>query len=485
MALIDRSVAYISSADSTTPSSIDRHHPEGNHSFDTLPSYPTSYPSDTDYPPTSLETSTSRLRQSTPPSSPPTPSVKQARAARFAESLPSFIPTTIPSFAFVMPPGWTRPSPRRGVGRPSGDQEDVRNAVPNGHASGCQITLGQGLNAQELPNGPERVERHLPPPQPQPHHVNGKPGRYSNLHSGVRAAPARSQRVNGAAAKPPGAWGPTWVQADYQWARSRQQLGGGSPLPASGSNAIAPFNSSAGRTLDVRNISYQSLQAFLQNSSTGAVVRVHHYRSKSHLVWDGDMDRSGFSAESFRALSPKEYAIAIEKSQLGPGWAFGPHFRDTAAKHVLGEVGEEPSPWISATANLDSAIWAIARALAHRPPEVRLAVIVPTTEVGIPAKDVLIDKPGGVVPDEQRGELLFFGRIFAQSIVADIRWTQKVRSYAVLNSLLTEAPPIRPAPKVLACIELPVGREPVDRPPALECQDGHVAECAGYHGQAD
>lgn len=222
-------------------------------------------------------------------------------------------------------------------------------------------------------------------------------------------------------------WGPTSVQAEYEWTRSRQQAGGKSTFPATGSNAIAPLTHPTGPPLDVRNISYQSLQAFLQNSSSGAVVRVHHYRSKSRLVWDGDMDSSGFSGPSFRSLSPKKYAFAIEQAQLGPGWAFGPHFRDTAAKHVLGEVGEDPSPWISATANLDSAIWAIARALAQGLPEVRLAVIAPTTEVRIAARDVLFDKPGLGAPDETRGEILFFGRIFPQSILADIRWTRKVR----------------------------------------------------------
>lgn len=161
----------------------------------------------------------------------------------------------------------------------------------------------------------------------------------------------------------------------------------------------------------------------------GTVLRVHHYRSKSALIWNGDIARSGFSAQTtFLELSPEQYAVGIENANLKPGWAMGSYFRETAITHIRGQVPKEPTPWISTTTDLDSAIWAIARCLALREAgEVHLAVIVPTTEIRIPATKFLGERnQNGGNTMIAKFEWLFYGRIFAKSIIADISWTRKV-----------------------------------------------------------
>lgn len=87
-------------------------------------------------------------------------------------------------------------------------------------------------------------------------------------------------------------------------------------------------------------------------------------------------------------LSPTAYAGMAEEIKLAGGrgqWAEGAWMKDTMVDHVLlrwpgrpsrstgGEL--ESSPWVSACGNLDWAIWEIAKRLSQGLPSVRLAII--------------------------------------------------------------------------------------------------------------
>jgi hypothetical protein len=166
---------------------------------------------------------------------------------------------------------------------------------------------------------------------------------------------------------------------------------------------VPPFNAT--------NITYATLAAFLAGPG---LVRVYHHKSRARLSWDGT--EGGFTSPSSRALSPEAYAWAMDAAQLGGRWGLGIGVRESAAQHILGEL--EDSPWISATASLDSAIAMIAHELALGVPEVRMAVLLPSTEVRVRAADLK--------PPRGCDEWLFYGQIFARSVVADTRWTRAV-----------------------------------------------------------
>lgn len=118
--------------------------------------------------------------------------------------------------------------------------------------------------------------------------------------------------------------GPTHLQDEYNSLRTQPQLVDLlPPVPSRRSLATSSdqrVNSVRESTaLDVSNITYQGLRAFIHTGPPDVVLRVHHYDSKSMFVWNGNIATSGFSAQtSLRSLPPEEYAKANAKALPGP-----------------------------------------------------------------------------------------------------------------------------------------------------------------------
>ncbi|BEJ01068.1 hypothetical protein CcaverHIS631_0509250 [Cutaneotrichosporon cavernicola] len=322
--------------------------------------------------------------------------VRNLPSDEWTEGIPQVLRTFLPPFTtpVVEDKHWT-PSMRRAVrdldkGRVKTHCGKAEHATERSSAKAEHATE---LSSASLPVRPQAV------PQAQ---TNG-----SSRDTPPHLLPNGVPRANGQAPR----WGHTYLQHESETIRARQLA---PPLRA-GLHGLAP---GIRGPPDLSNITYHSLLSFL-TGPPGPVVRVHHYKSNAGLVWDGT-PASGFSAPMFRALSPNAYVEAMDAAQLGRRWNLGLGVRELAAKHILGQT-EEPSPWISATTHLDAAIAFIARELALGMNEVRLAVIIPTNEVRIPAADVLKPIPGQV---DRSAEWLFYGRIFADSVIADIRWTR-------------------------------------------------------------
>ncbi|BEJ16312.1 hypothetical protein CspHIS471_0509170 [Cutaneotrichosporon sp. HIS471] len=312
--------------------------------------------------------------------------IRNLPSDEWTEGIPQVLRTFLPPFT-TTPVGedkhWT-PTMRRAVRDLDKERVKVRCGKAE-HATGLS-SASPPVRPQALPQAQTNGSSRDTPPHLLP---NGVP------------------RANGQAPR----WGPTYLQQEYESMRASQLA---PPL------RVGPHGRPPGIRAppDLSNITYHSLLSFL-TGPPGPVVRVHHHKRNAGLIWDGT-PASGFSAPMFRALSPSAYVDAMDAAQLGGRWNLGLGVRELAAKHILGQT-EEPSPWISATTHLDAAIAIIARELALGMNEVRLAVIIPTNEVRIPAADVLKPVPGQVY---RSAEWLFYGRIFAGSVIADIRWTR-------------------------------------------------------------
>lgn len=200
------------------------------------------------------------------------------------------------------------------------------------------------------------------------------------------------------------------------------------------------------------------------------VFRVHDASSHCPLRWTGELATSGFRSPNRNLhLTPTAYEHALGHLRR-PLWADGPWTIQCMARHVLGEptrvprlttrfteIGDEPSSWISVTANIDWAIWDVARRLAssatgleEEPREARIAVIRTSTDHA-----PLREQPGAALwvhpptyieralpriwenPKKSamyqaatqmassRLEMLYYGRIFAASIAADLVFTRE------------------------------------------------------------
>jgi hypothetical protein len=200
-------------------------------------------------------------------------------------------------------------------------------------------------------------------------------------------------------------------------------------------------------------MTYSNLQR--RTLSGELVVRVHHVLSASPLVWTGDPNTSGFSAPQscFDAMSPSAYNPNQDMR------AIGTEARKHIVDHILDRRSLPPapdpvtqdiemltaSPYISVTAGLDWALYWIAHQLAATSvPAFHLAVI--RRPIPLSSKEVMIQPfsadPVDVLagmrererPDYllarsravERQELFFYGRIFADSVIANITFNQSV-----------------------------------------------------------
>jgi len=214
-----------------------------------------------------------------------------------------------------------------------------------------------------------------------------------------------------------------------------------------------------------------------------------HHRTiilRVHTTSPNPLDQ-GFTARnpSFNRLTVEQYHHAT--STLGGRWAEGPYMREVIIDHInqlvrraqpqrpgymgngrfrpqhhstLRQIGpmkaetDELSPWISTTANLDWALWYIAKLLSQsgtgfsntsRHRKVNLAVISISTDRRL-NKELYVapflwssQHDGRRIGDVDRErynrarksaisakEVLFYGRIFKESILADLTFTREV-----------------------------------------------------------
>lgn len=210
-------------------------------------------------------------------------------------------------------------------------------------------------------------------------------------------------------------------------------------------------------TMPLGAMTYSNL---LRRTLSGEIVlRIHHSLSTSPLVMTGNPSTSGFTAPqaAFDGMAPAAYRIATRG--FDGTFMATPAARQQAVEHVLDRRGLPPpgldqdiemmtaSPFISVTADLDWALYWIARQLTGTTtPEIHLAVIrVPNAEVML---NPFPDSPMAAVVGmserekvaywsargkaEERKEWFFYGRIFDDSILGDIVFTPKVSHYQCL-----------------------------------------------------
>lgn len=256
-------------------------------------------------------------------------------------------------------------------------------------------------------------------------------------------------------------------QAEYYPVERSSRQHSLSRPPTSLSHRSAPTDS-APFTRFTKPPTYSDLAVYSHRKQM--VFRVHDASPHCPLRWTGELATSGFRAPNRNLhLTPTAYEHALGHLRRR-FWSEGPWTIQCMARHVLGEplrvprlitrfteIGDEPSSWISATASLDWAIWDVARRLAspaspgQEPEEVRIAVIRTSTDHA-PSRE----QPGGALwalpatyldralprlwenPNKtavyraaaqmakSRQEMLYYGRIFADSIVADVVFTKKV-----------------------------------------------------------
>lgn len=186
-------------------------------------------------------------------------------------------------------------------------------------------------------------------------------------------------------------------------------------------------------------------EALSKHVSHGGLVRVHQANSASPLQWTGSRSSSGFGAGVFKGMSPNAYSAAMSQQRKGP-WD-GPWVTETVHRHIT-ERSDEDTPWISGTFSLNWALWAIVKALAEGSTAVHLSVISPTDEIRFLPTEVLHHTRGDVRSQEaatirraaERGEVLFYGRIFADSIQADLVWTPEVGNISLVGANLPDHP---------------------------------------------
>jgi hypothetical protein len=198
------------------------------------------------------------------------------------------------------------------------------------------------------------------------------------------------------------------------------------------------------------------------------LFRVYDATSASSLQWDGTHTTSGFSAlnPNLQALTPTVYS-ATHGRLTGDAWLMGPHARMTIVNHILNKHSEstfadDQSPWISTTSSIDWAIWEVARRLAQTPGQAVHIALIRQAHVNEKADSQRIQSRDEVRIDpvrilgkylssdglstrersdilnakrraEESSEVLYYGRVFSQSVEADYIVTRDVR--AILNCL--------------------------------------------------
>lgn len=199
----------------------------------------------------------------------------------------------------------------------------------------------------------------------------------------------------------------------------------------------------------------------VKSAASGNIVfRVWSADSVSPLeLVEDDMSRSGFSApcESYRHMSPVAYSSATHGIDR-VDWASGAVMRGNLARHILGywpreEDREEASKFISATRNLDWAIWEVTRRLAQAKNNAGVCTVhIAVIQVGggssahahwlSPGSIITSLLRSGSVPDREKAgmlcartaadqcdEVLFLGRIFGANVLADLAFTSEVSEW--------------------------------------------------------
>lgn len=205
------------------------------------------------------------------------------------------------------------------------------------------------------------------------------------------------------------------------------------------------------------------------------VLRIHHASSASPLIWTGDLPTSGFSAPqaSFNQIPPPIYNYVTEGLEH-TDWLSEADTRNQMIDHILDRRSLPPapdpmnqdiemmvaSPFISVTTDLDWALYWVAHQLAgtsvaavhiaviRRPAPVAPRAYWHTADPSTAGKakevfvkpfiDDPVDVRGGMSEREkhnylsakgkaaERKEWFFYGRIFGDSVAADLVFTQHV-----------------------------------------------------------
>lgn len=183
--------------------------------------------------------------------------------------------------------------------------------------------------------------------------------------------------------------------------------------------------------LDPNKICFEYLRQLLRKGDS-VCVRVEGPKN-NQLQWTGDSATSGYFGrqDAFKGLAPDAYQKAVRAVGLDrPNWESQEYLWRSMDAHRWPDQGcvPEDSPWISATTNLEWAIWRTANILTSSS-HVYMTFIKPTTErYSLPKPPRSRSKKGQSFQDLHKGnsEVLFYGRIFADSIVARIKWTRTV-----------------------------------------------------------
>ncbi|KAL1411650.1 hypothetical protein Q8F55_002615 [Vanrija albida] len=201
-------------------------------------------------------------------------------------------------------------------------------------------------------------------------------------------------------------------------------------------------------------------------------LRVHSRASASPLLWTGDAATSGFSARNgnLAALTPSSYAASLaarDPPTPWAGWKDNTYTATSALDHLVRRsppflpdthAADDGSPWISTTRSLTWAVWEVARRLSPPPAPVHAFVVAqPAAEARVelavisPGEEACLDPlplvrglwrargdgEGGKLTGNQRDalqaaefaaracdETLFYGRIFASSVLANYEFTR-------------------------------------------------------------
>lgn len=182
--------------------------------------------------------------------------------------------------------------------------------------------------------------------------------------------------------------------------------------------------------LDPDKLDFDYLQCLLLRRAV--FVRVEGPKN-NHLRWTGESATSGYFGrqDGFKGLGPEAYEKAARAAGLDrPNWESQGYLWRSMDAHRWPDQGcvPEDSPWISATTNLEWAIWRTANILTSSS-TVYMTFIKPTTErYSLPKPPYNNSKAARSLKKLTKGnsEVLFYGRIFAESIVARVKWTRTV-----------------------------------------------------------
>lgn len=212
-------------------------------------------------------------------------------------------------------------------------------------------------------------------------------------------------------------------------------------LPSSTSQSLLSSSDDSSRPTHMMDPDRVSYDYFLSRLRSGDDVFVRVEGPKNNrLQWTGETATSGYFGrqEAFKGLGPEAYEKAARDAGLDrPNWESQSYLWRSMDAHRWPDQGCVPadSPWISATNNLDWAIWRTANILASQS-TVYMTFIRPTTERYSLPKPPLSKSRALRDQTKENSEVLFYGRIFAESIIARVKWTRAV-SFASLGGKLS------------------------------------------------